>query len=473
MLAFCRHMLGSAPEAEDAVQETFASAFRALGNDSRDVELRPWLYAIARNRCLSVLRSRRPTLELEEMGGDPESLPELVARREDLRSLVEDVRRLPAQQRAALLLSELADMPHRELAIVLQCRTEKVKALVFQARSTLIAEREARSTSCREVREALAGEGLAGAERASLRRHLRGCDGCSEFSEDVRRQRVALALALPVIPSAALKAQTLAAALSGANGLAAGAGGAAGGSYGTSVVGGVGKAVIAKALIAIGLIGAAGASTVAITTHASGGHSSTNGTHHARSHRAASVSGGQQGTRVRAAAKAGPRGRNHGLSHGAAVRRTAAGLTGAAAAPDAIGSAGHGHLAPGVLNGAANSGHATGKTNAAANANGNAYGLSGGHRRAQGSAPNRSNSTSHSQGAQHSATAGGGSQVPATSGHTQTGSSTTPTTTGQTHTSAATVPVMPSTTGVQQRTAPAPRPALPAPAAAVVQVVRA
>jgi RNA polymerase sigma factor (sigma-70 family) len=262
ILGFCRHMLSSSTEAEDAVQETFASAFRALRADGREVGLRPWLYAIARNRCLSMLRARRPVDELEDVCGDADSLPELVARREDLRSLVADVRRLPEQQREALLLAELADMPHRELAQVLGCRPQKVKALVFQARDTLIADRQAREVSCREVCEALAGEGLAGAGRGHMRRHLRVCEDCDGFAQAVRRQRVALALALPVIPSAALKARTLAGALGG-GGLTSTAGGSAGG----AVLAGAGKGVLLKGLVAALVAGAAGVSTVAIANH--------------------------------------------------------------------------------------------------------------------------------------------------------------------------------------------------------------
>src|ERR687896_1720717 len=55
ILGFCRHMLGSPEEAEDAVQHTFAAAYRDLLRDEREIKLKPWLYTIARNRCLSML----------------------------------------------------------------------------------------------------------------------------------------------------------------------------------------------------------------------------------------------------------------------------------------------------------------------------------------------------------------------------------------------------------------------------------
>src|SRR3954449_7339772 len=59
ILSFCRHMLGSVEESEDAVQHTFLAAYRDLRRSAKPVLLRPWLYTIARNRCLSVLRARR------------------------------------------------------------------------------------------------------------------------------------------------------------------------------------------------------------------------------------------------------------------------------------------------------------------------------------------------------------------------------------------------------------------------------
>src|SRR5215216_6033165 len=58
VLGFCRHMLGSVEEAEDAVQHTFLAAYRELVGSDKPVLLRPWLYTIARNRCLTVLRTR-------------------------------------------------------------------------------------------------------------------------------------------------------------------------------------------------------------------------------------------------------------------------------------------------------------------------------------------------------------------------------------------------------------------------------
>src|SRR5690348_11503010 len=53
VLAFCRHMLACPDEAEDAVQHTFIQAYDSVRRGDRDIKLKPWLYAIARNRCIS------------------------------------------------------------------------------------------------------------------------------------------------------------------------------------------------------------------------------------------------------------------------------------------------------------------------------------------------------------------------------------------------------------------------------------
>ena len=147
-------MLGSREEAEDAVQHAFAAAHSGLLEDDAEIRLKPWLYTIARNRCLSMLRARREQasdeLEIEAAG-----LQEQVQRRAELRELLRDLDDLPEQQRAALLLAELGDLSHAEVAGVLDCEVPRVKALVFRARSGLMERREARSP-CAEIREQLA-----------------------------------------------------------------------------------------------------------------------------------------------------------------------------------------------------------------------------------------------------------------------------------------------------------------------------
>ena len=223
VLGFCRHMLGSAEEAEDAVQHTFLAAYREIIGSDKPIQLRPWLYAIARNRSLTVLRTRARQATGEMHEPPTEHLASEVERRHDLRALLGDVSQLPDDQRAALVLSELGDLPHDEIAAVLGCRREKVKALVFQARSSLIASRTARETSCAEIREQLATLTGGSLRRNEVRRHLADCAGCRDFRAAVRRQRADLALVLPVAPSVGLKATVLGGGGAAAIGTAGGA----------------------------------------------------------------------------------------------------------------------------------------------------------------------------------------------------------------------------------------------------------
>jgi len=119
LLTFCIYLLGSRHDAEDALQATFASAYRALLNDSRPVSLRPWLFTIARNECLSILRKRRPQVELNgevALTGDPVKLAEV---HEEMVSMIGGIRELPENQRASLILAEVHGLSQHEIGDVL------------------------------------------------------------------------------------------------------------------------------------------------------------------------------------------------------------------------------------------------------------------------------------------------------------------------------------------------------------------
>jgi len=258
LLAFCQHMLGSREEAEDVLQHTFMAAYRSLRAGYEVADLKPWLYTIARNRCLSVMRVRREEVELDEGAPAIEGLAAQIDRRADLRMLVRDVQRLPPDQRAALVLFEVGDHSHKEIAAVLGVRREKVKALVFQAREALMGWRTARETPCAHVREQLVMLDGRAVARATIRRHVEQCSGCADYEAAVRSQRAALAVALPVAPAAAgLRAAVLG---SGAGGSGFGAAVGAGG--GTSTAGGLAglgvNGVAAKVLLVTALAGGAG-----------------------------------------------------------------------------------------------------------------------------------------------------------------------------------------------------------------------
>ena len=119
LLAFCRRMVGSPQDAEDVLQEVFAAAHAAILADDRAINARPWLYQIARNRCLNHLR--KPTAEgVDLMDVHPHengtSTLERVQRREELRAIVSDVHELPRTQRTALALREIDDLSYTDIA---------------------------------------------------------------------------------------------------------------------------------------------------------------------------------------------------------------------------------------------------------------------------------------------------------------------------------------------------------------------
>ena len=256
VLAFCRHMLGSREEAEDAVQVTFLAAYRDLGHREPPVALRPWLYAIARHRCLSVLRGRRERPVAEVTLPATDRLAAEVSTREDLRAVLADVAQLPDDQRAALVLAELGDVSHEEIARILVCPREKVKALVFQARSSLVASRDARETPCADIREQLANLRGGALRRTTLRRHLRDCPSCRAFREQVRVQRRVLGLLLPVAPGVGLKRMVLGGVFGSGAG---GAGGAAVTAAGLNFGGLAAAALVIVAIPAGGIAAAASA----------------------------------------------------------------------------------------------------------------------------------------------------------------------------------------------------------------------
>jgi RNA polymerase sigma factor (sigma-70 family) len=253
LLSFCRYMLGSRHDAEDAVQATFTSAYKALIADEREIALRPWLFAIARNACLSLLRQRRSH---EEGDGDVASHEDPllhVERREDLRTMLANMRALPERQRTALVLAELHGLSHEEIGALLGVRASQVKAYVYQARSTLISERQARGADCLEIREELGAARGAELLKSRLRRHLRGCADCSAYAQQLSRQRRQLGALAPLAPALALKRHVLEAVLGKGSGATAGSSLAA---PTAELAGGGLKMLVVKALTVAACVGA-------------------------------------------------------------------------------------------------------------------------------------------------------------------------------------------------------------------------
>ena len=204
LLAFCRHMLGSREDAEDVLQEVFAASYNAMLADDRPINVRPWLYRIARNRSLNHLRRAQAIgvdsmdIHLSENGA---TTADKVHRREDFRQLIGDVQQLAETQRTALLLREIDALSYEQIAEAMETTVPSVKSLLVRARVSLAEAAEARKLTCEEVRDEL-GEVAEGLRRTSppVRRHLRTCDRCAAFRKQLRSTNRALALVFPVAP---------------------------------------------------------------------------------------------------------------------------------------------------------------------------------------------------------------------------------------------------------------------------------
>ena len=262
LLGFCRQMLGSTEDAEDVLQEVFVNAYRAMLADEREINLRPWLYRIARNRCLNYLRKPKADAQ-ESMDMVPEvdaaSTAEKVHNREEFRQILSDVNKLPETQRAALLLREMDALSYEEIAAAMDTTVPSVKSLLVRARISLAEASQARLLTCGEVRVELseAAEGLRKVS-APVRRHVRECEECADFRSQVRSTEKALAALSPVGPLLAFKGFILSKLGLGSAGGGAGAGGAGAAGAGAGAVGGVGAAAAIGGSSAAGGLGALG-----------------------------------------------------------------------------------------------------------------------------------------------------------------------------------------------------------------------
>ena len=209
LLAFARQYMGERTAAEDVVQLTFLAAYRALRGGTQLHHPRAWLYQVARNTALTAARDRAPADVSGELAEELEDRASTVAQdveqREALREVVHDIVALPPEQRAALALFELGDFSHAEIAGVLGCPPAKVKALVFQARSALVARRQARDATCTSVRQKLTSLHGGALNHRLIRHHLDRCADCTAYRDELRDRRRKVAVLLPVLPAAGLR----------------------------------------------------------------------------------------------------------------------------------------------------------------------------------------------------------------------------------------------------------------------------
>src|SRR6266550_3205401 len=140
---YCARLMGSVIEGEDVVQDTFTRAFVALDELQEDPPLRAWLFRIAHNRALDLLRSRaiRATepIEAAHQVADPKSPDpvEAMMRREAVETAVSRFAELPTVQRSVVILKDVLDQSLMEIAALLDLTVDAVKGHLARGRARL------------------------------------------------------------------------------------------------------------------------------------------------------------------------------------------------------------------------------------------------------------------------------------------------------------------------------------------------
>jgi RNA polymerase sigma factor (sigma-70 family) len=140
---YCARLMGSVIDGEDVVQDTFARAFVALDELEQGAPLRAWLFRIAHNRALDVLRSRTiraaEPIEAAHEVADPESPDpvEVMMRREAVETAVSRFAELPTTQRSVVILKDVLDQSLEEIAAMLDLTVNAVKAHLARGRARL------------------------------------------------------------------------------------------------------------------------------------------------------------------------------------------------------------------------------------------------------------------------------------------------------------------------------------------------
>ncbi|HEU4704369.1 MAG TPA: sigma-70 family RNA polymerase sigma factor [Sphingomicrobium sp.] len=238
---FCLAIVGNPEDAQDALQNTMMKVLRALPGEERQIDLKPWLYRIAHNEAIDLLRRRRQTRPLDvEHAAPGYGLAEDAETRERLRRLLADLRELPERQRDVLVMRELAGLDFDEVSSALGTSHAVARQTLYEARLSLRQMEEGREMGCDSVTKALSdGDGRV-TRRRDVRAHLRSCSDCRRFRDEIKGRRQDLA-ALSPLPAAAAAGML--------QGMVGGSGAASGGGLAAALGGGAAKTIATSAAV--------------------------------------------------------------------------------------------------------------------------------------------------------------------------------------------------------------------------------
>lgn len=134
-------LLGNRSDAEEAVQEAFVAAWRRLPGFRGEAAFSSWMYRIVTNRCLMLVRKRRPVTtldELRDLPGPESDSPEHVAETRDrAAALQRALLNLPTDQRTCWILRELHGLGYEDIATIVAARPDAVRGRLYRARRAL------------------------------------------------------------------------------------------------------------------------------------------------------------------------------------------------------------------------------------------------------------------------------------------------------------------------------------------------
>ncbi len=201
VFAIALGVLRSKDDAEDVMQEVFATAAKYLSTSTPD-NLKAWFARVTRNSAIDHLRARKQTVEMNESHErtSREEPHHLLERQNAVKDVVRYLSVLPEAQRTALLLRELTGGSYVEISQTLGMDPETVGNLIKRARVALRAQRSGENLGCPVVRDQLAAELDRRKLSTELRFHIRACSGCRDFDRGLRSDRKAIRALLPMLP---------------------------------------------------------------------------------------------------------------------------------------------------------------------------------------------------------------------------------------------------------------------------------
>jgi RNA polymerase sigma factor (sigma-70 family) len=257
---FCLAMVGNPHDAQDALQSTMVKVLRALPGEKRQIQLKPWLYRIARNEAVEVLRRRRDNAELEPEQAAVIGVAETAETRERLRTLLADLEQLPERQRAALLMRELSGLDFEEIGATFGSSAAVARQTLYEARLSLRQLEAGREMRCADVTRELSDADGRVTRRREIRAHLRSCADCRAFRDGIakRHEDLAALAPLPIAASAGLLHGVLGQA--GATGTSAVTGSGLAGTVGTGAGKAIATSVLVKSATAVAVVAVVGVS---------------------------------------------------------------------------------------------------------------------------------------------------------------------------------------------------------------------